>query len=221
MSLTVHTTPHFPEGTAHFLLPGPAGNLEVYTHQVSENHTQHTGIICHPHPQQGGTMHNKVVTTIARSFRESNIDSIRFNFRGIGYSEGHYSEGEGELQDLLTIINWVKSLRPNSLITLAGFSFGSFISASATRYYHPYQLVLIAPPVEHIYFQSMPSIIECPWLVVQGSQDTVVSPNAVYTWAKQQSVKGNYQVLPHADHFFHGQLLELRQLVTQGLRLVD
>lgn len=216
MTLTVYTEAHFPSAPAHFLLPSAAGHLEVRTTPFPSPHTSHIGIICHPHPLLGGTMNNKVVTTVERAFKDNNMATVRFNFRGVDHSTGEFGHTKGELEDLITIFNWVKSVSSNPIFTLAGFSFGSFIAASAAQYYPLNRLILIAPPVERFGFHNLPSF-QHPWLVIQGDQDTVVTPNAVTEWVKTRSPQGTYQRLPNAEHFFHGQLFELRQCINHYL----
>src|SRR5579864_8258928 len=94
------------------LINGPAGKLEVAVEKpVGESH-KGIGIVCHPHPLFGGTMHNKVVTTLAKTFQNAGLTAVRFNFRGVGRSEGVYAEGEGELADLLAVIGWLEQAHP-------------------------------------------------------------------------------------------------------------
>jgi len=123
----------FPCGQT-FLLPGPTGALEAMAACPAEDEAvPATAVICHPHPQQGGTMHNKVVHTLARTFSELGLRTVRFNFRGVGASAGHFDHGNGETEDLLAVVSWVRAQRPQDQIWLAGFSFGGYIAARGAQ----------------------------------------------------------------------------------------
>lgn len=109
------------------LLPGPAGKLEALLEEPEEAEPRHAVLVCHPHPQHGGTMHNKVVYRIARGLRHSGAVVLRFNYRGVNLSEGQYDRGEGELEDARVALDWLHSRYPELPYSLAGFSFGSRI----------------------------------------------------------------------------------------------
>ena len=123
-------------------------------------------VVWHPHPLYGGTMHNKIVTTLAKAFQAMGVLTIRFNFRGVMESEGRFDSGEGELQDLLAVINWIQQERGKKELWLGGFSFGSFIAAKAATQIPVNRLVTIAPPVQHFPMKDLPPIT-CPWVLVQ------------------------------------------------------
>jgi uncharacterized protein len=220
MTLSIYTESAFPiQSAAHFLLRGPAGVLEVRTSMPTTTlnfDPPAIGVICHPHPLKGGTMDNKVVYTLAQAFKEMGYPSVCFNFRGIGASSGEYGHTHGELADLLAILQWLKQTNPQHTIHLAGFSFGSFIAARATEQWPIVQLVLVAPPVASLDFQHLPPF-NCPWSVIQGEQDEVVPPAAVFDWFKHTSPPGECYRLPEASHFFHGQLLILRETMKRLL----
>jgi uncharacterized protein len=202
----------FPQQTQTFLMPGPAGQLEVMTTFPESDALNGVGIICHPDPRFGGTMHNKVVTTVARGFANLRLATVRFNYRGIGASTGEYGETVGELADLHAIITWVRQVLPSQSLWLAGFSFGSYISARAAQTVKPARLISIAPPVNHYDYQQFTNI-SCPWLVIQGDQDEVVPCAAVQEWAKHPPSPLELVVMPGASHFFHGRLMELRDII--------
>ncbi len=207
----------FPMGEVNFYLPGPAGKLEVLTSTPSVMLNKPLiGVICHPHSLFGGTMHNKVVYTIARAFKELGMPTVRFNFRGVGASEGHYDEGKGETDDLLAVLQWLKQIKPEALFWLAGFSFGSYVAARAATQWPIEQLVSVAPPVVNFNFAEL-SDIPCPWLIVQGDADEIVDPNAVFSWINSLAVPAQLIRMPGASHFFHGQLIELRQALITNL----
>jgi hypothetical protein len=168
-------------------------------------------IICHPHPLFGGTMKNKVVSTLARTFKELHIPTVRFNFRGAGHSSGTFDEGAGEVDDLLAILAWVKAVKPTATIWLAGFSFGSCITAKvAASYPGIAQLISIAPPVMRWGFDQIHTM-SCPWLVVQGDADEVVPAGEVFAWFAQYHPTAKVINMHGVSHFFHGRLIELRE----------
>lgn len=213
----MNTINEFPSGEKAISLPGPAGNLELLTSMPNNVHASIIGVVCHPHPLFGGTMHNKVVYTIARAFKEMNIPTVRFNFRGVGASQGNYAEGIGETDDVLAILHWLKTLYPYHHIWLAGFSFGSFVAARATKLWPAVtQLISVAPPVVNFDFTELPPF-HCPWLVIQGAQDEVVAPSAVFTWLESLVNPPDIICMQGSSHFFHGQLVELRQTLINAL----
>ena len=191
------------------LIDGPTGKLEVALSAPTEKPRRGFAVVCHPHPLHGGNMHNKVVTTLVRLFQHLGLYTVRFNFRGVGQSEGFFDEGRGEVKDLLAVIDWVRLEHPDIDVWLAGFSFGSFVAAQAALDLPVKQLVTVAPPVEHFPMRSLPPIL-CPWVIVQGELDEVVPPAAVFDWAEHRNPKPTLIRLPKADHFFHGQLQLLR-----------
>ncbi|MGH8162760.1 MAG: alpha/beta hydrolase, partial [Rhodanobacteraceae bacterium] len=144
---SIQAPAEFPDETAGFALPGPAGLLEAATARPEAAIARAgTAIICHPHPQHGGNLRNKVVTMLERSLRESGLATVRFNFRGVGDSEGRYDEGDGESGDLVAVAQWVRRVRPNDALWLAGFSFGSYVSIAQAVPLHADALISIAPP---------------------------------------------------------------------------
>jgi len=214
--------PLFPSTESTLLLPGPAGDIEILAMPQDEKraHLKNaTAIICHPHPLFGGTMHNKVVTTLARVFRDIGLRSVRFNFRGVGKSSGIHDEGRGEVDDLLTIAAWIKNIFPNDPIWLAGFSFGAYVATKGAMQILPQQLVTIAPQVSR-FSQDNLALVTCPWLLVQGEKDEVVSAAEVFAWIETLPHQPDIIRMPTAGHFFHGQLLELRRLLEDRLRFV-
>ncbi|MBV9575462.1 MAG: alpha/beta fold hydrolase [Gammaproteobacteria bacterium] len=198
------------------LIPGPVGKLELAFSAPVEKENKAWAIVCHPHSMYGGTMYNKVVTTLVKTFLGLGIGTVRFNFRGVGGSEGQYDQGNGELDDLLAVINWVQQERQFRELWLAGFSFGSFVAAKAAAQIPISKLITIAPPVEHFPMQSLPPI-ECPWILAQGERDEVVPPEKVFAWAEHRKPKPFILRFPEADHFFHGQLNELRTRLEEAL----
>ena len=208
----------FPAAAASFALPGPAGKLELAT-DVPDGADARAGtaIICHPHPQHGGSLRNKVVTMLERSLRESGLATVRFNFRGVGDSEGGYDEGDGESGDLVAVAQWVRKLRPNDALWLAGFSFGAYVALRTARSLAADALLTVAPPVGRWDFAGV-ATPECPWLVVQGEDDEVVDPQAVFDWVDTLDPKPTLIRMPDTGHFFHRRLMDLRGAVKNAVR---
>jgi hypothetical protein len=187
---------------------GPAGALECAI-DAPQGSAKGLAVICHPHPQFGGTMDNKVVVTLARAFTQCGWRSARFNFRGIGHSAGAWDEGRGEIDDALAV---VKALRQgDEPLALAGFSFGGYVASQAAASLAPSRLVLIAPATQN--FTVAP--VAAGTLVVHGEADEVVPLSATLDWARPQSQP--VVVVPGGGHFFHGQLLLLKSLVVRHL----
>ncbi len=146
----------FPDVAASFMLDGPVGTLETIS-DVAEPSGARRGVavICHPNPVQGGTMHNKVVTMLERALRESGLDTVRFNFRGTGASAGDYDNGDGESDDLAAVVAWVRHVRPDDVLWLAGFSFGSYVTIRNAVKLQAEALISIAPPVGRWSYETL------------------------------------------------------------------
>lgn len=196
-------------------IPGPVGPLEARCGCPKEP-AGVSAVICHPHPLFGGTMENKVVTTVARALEDLGLHTVRFNFRGVGASAGAYDEGHGETEDLLAVLRWLAERRPGDEVWLAGFSFGSYVAARGAVRWPVSQLISIAPPVARFDFSDSPPP-ECPWLVVQGDADEVVEPGAVFRWVEALPRPPELVVMKGASHFFHGRLVELREHLKGAL----
>lgn len=211
----------FPRESASFLLPGPVGDLEVAC-EPAETRAKPPpagiAVICHPHPLHGGTMHNKVVTIIERSLRELGLDTVRFNFRGIGKSAGTFDEGEGESDDLASVVRWARTVRPEAPLWLAGFSFGSYVALRNAKALDADALITIAPPVGRWEFDAI-DLPDCPWLVVQGEEDEVVDPQLVFDWVESLDVSPHLVRMPETSHFFHRRLMDLRGAVKNAMRV--
>ncbi|MEO7758538.1 MAG: CocE/NonD family hydrolase [Dokdonella sp.] len=211
------TLPSFPQSSGSVLLPGAAGAIELAC-ALPEADVARAGvaIIAHPHPLQGGTMHNKVVTILERALLELGLATVRFNFRGIGLSEGVHDDGIGETDDLVAIAAWLREVRPGDTRWLAGFSFGSYVTLRAAARVHPAQLILVAPPVGRWDFSDI-AAPACPWLIVQGEEDEVVDPKAVFAWAATLQPPPQLVRMPETGHFFHRRLMDLRGAVKNAL----
>lgn len=198
------------------LIPGLAGEIEVLLSPAPPISKKNLAVICHPHPLYGGTMHNKVVTTLSKTFQQLNMQTIRFNFRGVGGSSGAYGEGDGEQDDLLAVLAWLKLEAPEAKVWLAGFSFGAYIAIRTAAEMSFEGLVTIAPPVNHFKLDNLPEI-NCPWIVVQGGKDDVVPAAEVLAWLDKLKTKPTLIEFPEAGHFFHGGLTALRESLVSKL----
>jgi uncharacterized protein len=196
---------------ARLLLAEPAGALEYV---VDEPATAPRGlaVVCHPHPQFGGTLDNKVAATLARAMVQLGYRTVRFNLRGVGASEGVWDEGRGEVDDCLAVINTLRT--PGQPWALAGFSFGAYVATQAATQLgddaRPEWLVLVGPSTQK---QTLPAV-PANTLVIHGEMDDVVPLSATFDWARPQALP--VTVIPGAGHFFHGQLTLLKHLVVQG-----
>jgi alpha/beta superfamily hydrolase len=198
------------------LIDGPAGSLEVIeeTPQAWKD-TDPVAVCCHPHSLHGGSMQNKVVHILARTFQALNAKAVRFNFRGVGKSEGEFADGTGERDDLFAVIAWVKHNWPQAPVWLAGFSFGAFVAAMCHEKINPQRLLLVAPAVD-MYPEMMSLQIRIhDWILIQGGQDEVVSSEVVLQWAAQQAKPARTIFLEETGHFFHGQLNVVRDRILE------
>lgn len=197
-------------------LSGPEGRLEALTTWPPIESCQAVVIVCHPHPLYHGTMYNKVVTTLAKSFERLGFATVRFNYRGVGQSAGEYGHMTGEIADLMAVKAWVERVLPGMPIALAGFSFGSYIAASvANQCPEVLELVTVAPAVNHADFSQL-TAIQCPWRLIMGEADEVVPYEEVRAFADHPPSPLDFISLPATSHFFHGRLVELQAAVMQG-----
>lgn len=205
----------FPCDASSFFIPGPAGKLESLSNCPHDDSLQTLAIICHPHPVYGGTMQNKVVHTLDKTFNKMGVLTLRFNFRGVGKSTGEYSQGVGELDDLYAVVDWCQQRLPEHHLWLSGFSFGAYIVMKAAQVLDLTRLITVAPPVNSFDF-SVLKAPPSPWLLVQGDADEVVNPQQVLQWA-QQFNQLDTAILHGAGHFFHGRLNELQDIIRERL----
>ncbi len=204
--------------TEKIRLQGAAGVIEVQRDRPGDaDGARGIAVIAHPHPLFGGTMDNKVVQTLARAFVACGWTAVRFNFRGVGASEGVHDEGRGECEDMLEV---VEQLAPEGPLAIAGFSFGAFVASGAAEKLWASrdvrQLVLIGTAASRFSVATLPADAHERTLVVHGEADDTVPLSAVMDWARPQSLP--VTVVPGGGHFFHGQLPLLKSLVVRHLR---
>jgi alpha/beta superfamily hydrolase len=195
-------------------VPGPAGSLEIAVDSPpADVPVRGVAVLCHPHPQHGGTLDNKVAQMLARSFVQLGYRAVRFNFRGVGASEGRWDEGRGEIDDALAVI---AGERDAALpLALAGFSFGAYVASQAARRLADEgaaaeRLVLVGPATQNFEVAPVPA----DTIVVHGESDEVVPLQATLDWARPQHLP--VIVMPGVGHFFHGQLTLLKSIVVRA-----
>ncbi|WP_323989060.1 alpha/beta hydrolase [Pseudomonas canadensis] len=201
------------------LIDGPVGQLEA----LYLDHPEPRGLalICHPNPVQGGTMLNKVVSTLQRTARDAGLVTLRFNYRGVGASAGTHDMSTGEVDDAEAAATWLREKHPDLPITLLGFSFGGYVAASlggrlegkGEKLSH---LFMVAAAVMRLRdTDALP--LGCPLTLIQPETDEVVDPQIVYDWSA--ALKRPHELLKVAEcgHFFHGKLTDLKDLVLPRL----
>lgn len=199
-------------------LQGPVGVLEAKLEFPDAGVVRRAGcaIVCHPLPTDGGTMDNKVVTTVARALRELGITTLRFNTRGTGNSAGTFDHGVGESDDLHAVAAWLRAAHPDDALWLAGFSFGSFVTLKNAVELRADAVISIAPPVAGRGWDfSQIELPQVPWLVVMGEADEIVEPEAVFDWVDALPQPPTLVRMPETSHFFHRKLIDLRQVIQQ------
>ena len=192
-------------------IAGPAGVIETDLNDPGANR-RGIALIAHPNPVQGGAKDNKVVTTLAKAFFHLGFLTARPNFRGVGASAGTHDEGRGETDDLVAVAEYLRSRFGEPRLLLAGFSFGSFVQTRVAKRVEAERLVVIGPAVNRFPAETVPPNT----LVVHGELDDVVPLQAVFDWARPQQLP--IVVIPGGEHFFHGRLNQLAQIVVHHCR---
>jgi len=199
--------------TQRLSIRGPAGALECAL-DLPEQAPHGLAVVCHPHPQQGGTMDNKVVQTLARAFLQLGYRALRFNFRGVGASEGGWADGVGELADAQAVVAALR--QPGEKLVLAGFSFGAYVATRLAAALPPpeaaQRLVLVGAAAGRADIAAVPA----DSIVIHGEVDDVVPLAAVFDWARPLGLP--VTVIPGTGHFFHGRLPLLKSLVVGAWR---
>ena len=198
-------------------IPGAAGNIEGLLQEYEGADHSLIAVVCHPHPLYGGTLHNKVAHRVASTLHTRGAAVLRFNFRGVGKSEGTHDRGRGELDDGLVVLETLRRRYPAARVWVAGFSFGSWVaSRMAAAESAVERLIMIAPPVHTQTFEEM-RCSPVPKLVVQGTGDEICKPENLArvfpTWADPKRLVE----VPGGSHFFDRQLADLGSAIEQGL----
>ena len=200
-----------PRTLERYTIPGPSGKLEVALN-VPEGDAAGIALIAHPNPVEGGTLDNKVVHTLARTFFALSYVAVRFNYRGVGTSEGAFDQGRGEADDARAVLAHARERFPSPALVLAGFSFGGFIVSQLASTEHVLRTVLVGPAVGRFAVGKVPENT----IVVHGEEDDVVPLADVLAWARPQELP--IVVFPGCGHFFHGRLPQLSRVVANLMR---
>lgn len=194
-------------------IEGPEGRLEAILEMpAGTGEPDAVAVVCHPHPQEQGTMHNKVAHMLSRSFVQLGAPTLRFNFRGVGESEGDFADAVGEVGDALAALDYMNERWPDAKRWLGGFSFGSQVSLSAALERDLDWLVTVAPPIRRIDLDGFHRP-ECDWLVIQGEADELFDARQVREWLEALDNPPEMEFFPETSHFFHGKLTRLRDTV--------
>ena len=200
------------------MIAGVAGAIEVAAHISEARSPIAIAVVAHPHPLFGGTMDNKVATTLARALFDAGAATYRFNFRGIGKSEGVHDDGRGETTDLLTVIAHASAAHPGKPLWLAGFSFGAAVTLAASEQVASEEMILVAPGFSRMsHWQNVKSGGVAPesTLLIHGEKDdTVPLADSLY-WARPRDIA--VVVVPDADHFFHQRLHILKRIIARWM----
>ena len=201
------------------MIAGPVGALEALHLPVTD--ARGIALICHPNPTQGGTMLNKVVSTLQRTARDTGLATLRFNYRGTGKSAGEHDMHSGEVDDAQAALAWLQEQHPGLPVYLFGFSFGGFVAGSLSGRLEQAgvavaQVFLVAPAAMR--FDQQHAIAQHTTLtVIQPEEDEVIDPELVYRWSNSLSTPHSLLKVAECGHFFHGRLPELKQLVAERL----
>ncbi|SET65600.1 hypothetical protein SAMN05216326_1538 [Nitrosomonas marina] len=201
-----------------FFIDGPSGRLETILAEPKES-PKGIAVVAHPHPLHGGTMDNKVVYTLFNSILELGFIAVKFNFRGVGKSEGSFDEGIGETEDIVTVTQTIQHQFDHHLhdkpLLLAGFSFGGGVQLRAVERLHPQSLVLVAPSIRTAGTVFSYSGIE-QILIIHGDQDEITPLHTILDWATPHTLP--IVVIPGAEHFFHGKLPVLKNTIHNFMK---
>jgi len=192
-------------------IDGAAGRIETFIERPA-GATRGAALVAHPHPLYGGTLDNKVVQTLARTFLELGYVALRPNFRGVGASEGVHDEGRGETEDLLRVAAYAKENFGDLPLVLAGFSFGAAVQTQVAQRTSPHRVVLVGVAVGRFPSEAVPS----DSIVIHGERDETVALAKVLDWARPQELP--VVVIPGADHFFHLRLSLIKNIVKGSWR---
>ncbi|WP_341303721.1 alpha/beta fold hydrolase [Pseudomonas sp. TMP25] len=201
------------------MIAGPCGQLEALWLDTLD--ARGVALICHPNPVQGGTMLNKVVSTLQRTARDCGLATVRFNYRGAGASAGSHDMASGEVDDAEAVAHWLRAQYPDLPLTLLGFSFGGFVAAALggrleAQGVMPEKLFMLAPAVQRLTAETPPAS-HCPLVLIQPEDDEVIDPQTVYQWSAALGRAHELLKVAECGHFFHGKLTDLKDLLLPRL----
>ncbi|WP_339080008.1 alpha/beta fold hydrolase [Pseudomonas sp. TMP9] len=201
------------------MIAGPCGQLEAL--RLDTLDARGVALICHPNPVQGGTMLNKVVSTLQRTARDCGLATVRFNYRGVGASAGSHDMASGEVDDAEAVAHWLRAQYPDLPLTLMGFSFGGFVAAALggrleAQGVMPEKLFMLAPAVQRLTAETPPAS-HCPLVLIQPEDDEVIDPQTVYQWSAALGRAHELLKVAECGHFFHGKLTDLKDLLLPRL----
>lgn len=198
-----------PGGRDRIRIDGEAGDIEAVLSAPRDRAARGALLVCHPHPLYGGTMDNKVVTTLAAAAHDAGMAALRFNFRGVGHSAGGHDEGRGEARDCVRVAQWLRDRLDGAPLALAGFSFGGYVALAAQAQIAPAALITVAPATRY-FAGEWPQWPTCPWLCIHAKDDDVVPIEATQADLQTATPAPQWSVSEHGGHFFHGQLQAVR-----------
>lgn len=207
-----------PFPVARRLIEGAAGAIEMAAHVSDAEAPIAIAVVAHPHPLFGGSMDNKVATTLARAMFDAGAASYRFNFRGVGKSQGDHDDGRGETADLLTVVAHACASHPGLPLWLSGFSFGAAVTLAASEQLRCEEMILVAPGFSRMsHWQNVKSggVVPESTLLIHGEKDETVPLIDSLNWARSRDIA--VVVVPEADHFFHQRLHILKRIIGRWM----
>ncbi|MEO8384016.1 MAG: alpha/beta hydrolase [Betaproteobacteria bacterium] len=201
------------------IISGEAGAIEIAAHVSETRAPVAVAVVAHPHPLFGGSMDNKVTTTLARALFDAGAATYRFNFRGVGGTQGAHDDGRGEAADLLTVAAYAGRVHPGLPLWLSGFSFGAAVTLAASEQLHCEEMILVAPGFSRMaHWQNVKSggVAPASTLLIHGEKDDTVPLADSLNWARPRDIA--VIVVPDAEHFFHQRLHTLRRIIDRWMR---
>lgn len=203
----------------HINIPTPQGHLEgILKPEEEGSQPRYAGLVCHPHPLYGGTMHNKVVFKVAQTLQSMNIPTLRFNFRGVGHSSGTYDEGRGEMDDVRYSLEFLSRHYPSIPVILGGFSFGSYVGLRVAAVDDRVQAMIgLGVPARMFDLETLQGSHK-PKLFIHGTDDELAPYELARQWFEQLPAPKSMVAVPGADHFFQGRLDEVQAIIINFVR---
>jgi len=203
----------------HINIPTPQGHLEgILKPEEEGSQPRYTGLVCHPHPLYGGTMHNKVVFKVAQTLQSMNIPTLRFNFRGVGHSSGTYDEGHGEMDDVRYSLEFLSRHYPSVPVILGGFSFGSYVGLRIAAVDDRVQAIIGLGVPARMFDMDTLQDSHKPKLFIHGTEDELAPYELARRWFEQLPAPKSMVAVPGADHFFQGYLDEVQAIIVNFVR---